>query len=302
MKKSNSPNYITDVGASTYATLNMASPFQNVSVAFNWLNTEYPTPHTHEHWEIFVVMSGNALHRINGFEQMIGCGDAFLIRPHDRHSIHHVPSATEPYQHLNFIIGNEFAHKILDLYDNYDDIAAIKDFIHFTLDDFSITYIYERALLTQNLSRAEYEEHTKLIISYLLIKYFEQKHLFNSEYPDWLNNFIVYISTPLSFGKSVQELAETTSYSYSRLARIFKSYTGETIVNYVNERKMIYAKRLLRSTDLSTLQISEKIGYTSLSSFNHLFKGTFGITPSEYRRQKAQAAVRTPPAEPDREQ
>lgn len=285
MKKTNTPNYIKDVGKASYATLNMASPFKNVSVAFNWLNTEYPIQHTHEHWEILVVMSGTALHRINGEEQLINRGDAFLIRPNDKHSIHSTGNFKEPYQHLNFIIGSDFAHKIIDLYDDYDDILNIKNHIRFSLDETDLLYLHERALLTQNLGRTEYEDHTKLIISYLIIKYFEQKKLFNSEYPDWLNSFIVYISSPSSFGKTVHELAANTSYSYSRLSRIFKDYTGETIVNYVNAKKMIYAKRLLRSTDLSTLQISSQIGYTSLSSFNHLFKSTFGITPSEYRKQ-----------------
>ena len=287
MKKTNIPSYIKNIGKEQYATLNMASPFKNVSVAFNWLNTEYPTSHTHEHWEIFVVMSGTALHKINGEEQLIKRGDAFLIRPNDKHSIHNVPNPGEPYQHLNFIIGNDFAHKIIDLYDSYEDILNIQSYIRFSLDETDLMYLHERALLTQNLGRHEYEDHTKLIISYLIIKYFEQKKLFNSEYPDWLNSFIVYISSPSSFGKTVQELATNTSYSYSRLSRIFKNYTGETIVNYVNAKKMIYAKRLLRSTDLSTLQISSQIGYTSLSSFNHLFKSTFGITPSEYRKQKS---------------
>ena len=48
---------------------------------------------------------------------------------------------------------------------------------------------------------------------------------------------------------------------------------------------MGYAKRLLRTTRLTTLQISETIGYSSLSSLNHLFKKKYGITPSEYRKE-----------------
>ena len=285
MKSKNSPNYVENIGSSSYSIINMASPFKDVPVAFNWLNTEYPTMHTHEHWEILVIMSGSILHEINGYKQTLNRGDAFLIRPQDRHCLNKNVNSSDPYQHLNFIIDNEFAHELLNIYDDYDELLNEKGYIHFSIDDSDVEDLYERALLAQNLSKSEYVEYTKLIISYLLLKFFEQKKLFNSEYPMWLNSFIVYISSPKNFGQPVQELAKNTSYSYSRLARIFKNYTGETIVDYINGKRMMYAKRLLRSTDLTTLQISNQIGYTSLSSFNHLFKKTFGITPSAYRKE-----------------
>ena len=285
-KDTNYPQFVKDIAPEAYSTLNMASPFKDVSCAFNWLNTDYPFPHIHAHWEIHVAMSGAILHKINGEEHIINRGDVYLIRPQDRHSIHAIPETDESYQHINFVVDTDFAKKLLSLYSDYDELLNKKGFVRFTMDDSDLMYLRERTLLTQNLSCEEYVENTKLIITYIVIKYFEQRMLFNSEYPAWLNSFIVYISSPTSFGLTVQELAKYTSYSYSRLARIFKTYTGETIVNFVNSKKMNYAKRLLRSTNLSTVQISNQIGYTSLSSFNHLFKSTFGITPSAYRKQR----------------
>lgn len=293
MRNNKVPNFVRNVQGESYSLFNMTSPFQNVSVAFNWLNTEFSTPHTHEHWELFVNLSGKALHRINGCEMVMEKGSAFIIRPNDLHSIHKISDVTdETYEHINFIIKNDFMKKLLEIYGSYDNILNMKDYVDFKLDDFALMHIYERALLAQNLSRSEYEQQSKLLVSYLLVKYFEQKSLSKSEYPDWLNEFIMYISSPMSFDKNVQQLAANTSYSYSRLARIFKEYTGDTIVNFVTGKKMVYAKRLLRSTELSTLQISNKLGYASLSSFNHLFKSTFGITPSEYRRSKIEERKR----------
>lgn len=285
-KDSNYPHFVKDISPEPYSTLNMASPFKDVSCAFNWLNTDYPFSHIHAHWEIHVAMSGTILHKINGEEHIVNRGDVYLIRPHDKHSLHAIAETDETYQHINFVVDTEFAKKLLSLYSDYDELLNKKNFVRFSLNDSDLIYLRERALLTQNLSCEEYVENTKLIITYIVIKYFEQRMLFNSEYPAWLNSFIVYISSPTSFGLTVQELAKYTSYSYSRLARIFKTYTGETIVNFVNSKKMNYAKRLLRSTNLSTVQISNQIGYTSLSSFNHLFKSTFGITPSAYRKQR----------------
>ena len=71
----------------------------------------------------------------------------------------------------------------------------------------------------------------------------------------------------------------------AHFAGLFKEYTGITFASYVTEKKLAYAKQLLRTTSMTTLQISEKLGYTSLSAFNHLFKKTFSMTPSEYRKK-----------------
>ena len=164
--------------------------------------------------------------------------------------------------------------------------------IQFLLDESELDLVYTRALLTQNLPQQNYEMSTKLILVRLMTSFYEQKTLFDETYPAWLNEFVLCISNPKSFGKPMSELVVTTPYSYSRLSTLFKEYVGTTIVDYINEKKMVYAKRLLQTTTLTILQISEMIGYSSLSSFNHLFKKSFGITPSEYRNRKSRKEPR----------
>ena len=285
MEKKLIPNYINSIFPISQSTIDMASPFKDVKVAFIWLNKDFPSYHSHSHWEILVVMSGEIRHKINNTNYVLKQGDACLIRPNDKHSLHLSSDCHIPHQHLNFIIDNEFAEKILNLYDDYNALLEVPNALHFHLDDSDIVTIYEKALFTQNLSQAEYETSTKLIITNILSKFFEQKLLFNPNYPNWFNVFLTYISNPNNFGKTVEELSKNTSYSYSRLSYLFKEYTGITLTEYINEKKMIYAKRLLQTTNLTTLQISNTIGYGSLSSFNHLFKKSFDVTPSEYRKK-----------------
>lgn len=281
----NSPKYVEKIALRQQSTIEMSSPFRTAEIAFNWLNRDYPVYHDHSHWEILVIMSGEIGHNINGKKSVLKKGDVCLIKPNDKHSLKFKENYKGNYQHINFTFTNEFAQKVFSLYDCYEELLAEINPIQFSLDDSELTMVYDKSLLTQNLSQQKYEMNTKLIVTRILTTFFEQKMLFNSDYPNWLNEFLLYINNPNSFGKTVKELAENTSYSYSRLARLFKQYTGVTIVDYVNEKKMVYAKRLLRTTSLTTLQISEKIAYSSLSSFNHLFKTTYGMTPSEYRKE-----------------
>ena len=279
------PKYVDKIKLDKRATIEMSSPFRNADIAFNWLNRDYPIYHEHSHWELFVIMSGEICHNINGKEELLKKGDVCLIRPVDKHSLKLKRKQKDNYQHINFMFSDEFARKILGVYDCYEEVLNEKESIHFALDASDISMIYDKTLLAQNLSRQKYEMSTKAIVSRILVKFFEQRTLFDSEYPEWLNEFMIYINNPDVFGKSTRDLAKYTPYSYSRLTTLFKQYVGVTIVDYVNEKRMIYAKRLLRTTKLTTLQISEMIGYNSLSSFNHLFKDTFGVTPTEYRKE-----------------
>lgn len=269
----------------THSFIEMSSPFKDAIVGFNWCNQDYPIVHDHDHWELTVILSGEINHFINSEQLTLKRGDACLIRPTDKHCLKFKPGFQGQYQHINFTFKDEFAQQILSTYGSYDELIERKQSLHFTLDDPELIMFYDKALLAQNLSQEKYEMSAKLIVSRILVSFFEQELLYDSGYPDWLNLFLVEISNPNSFSKSVKELAEGTSYSYSRLARLFKQYTGQTIVDYVNEKKMVYTKRLLRATNLTTVQISEKIGFSSLSSFNHLFKEAYGLTPSEYRKQ-----------------
>lgn len=282
-----SPKYVEKITLEQRSSMAMSSPFKDAEIAFNWLNRDYPIYHEHTHWELFVVLAGKISHTVNGEEYVMKKGDACIIRPSDKHSLAFQNKQWgRDYQQINFTFSNDFAQKLLEVYERYEDILQEEKSLQFSIDDSEIATIYDKALLTQNLPQANYEMSSKLILMRIITLFFEQRMLFDTAYPTWLNEFVVYINNPSTFDKSTKELAATTPYSYSRLSTLFKQYVGTTIVDYMNEKKMIYAKRLLRTTRLTTLQISEMIGYNSLSSFNHLFKDTFGITPSRYRKEK----------------
>lgn len=280
----NQPKYVDKIVLMKKSTLEITSPFKDISVGFNWVNTEYPIYHDHTHWELLIIMHGQICHNINGVESVLEKGDVCLIRPKDRHSLY-FQKGQEKCQQMNLFFSDEFAKQFFQIYGCYDKLLHEKKDICFQLDNIDISGLYDNALLAQNLSEELYEMSSKLMLSEVMLKYLKKNILNNHEFPAWLNEFIVYINNPVNFEQPIKELAKSTPYSYSRLATLFKQYVGETLIDYINEKKMRYARRMLRTTKLTTLQISEMIGYTSLSSFNHSFKKEYGITPSEYRKK-----------------
>lgn len=80
-------------------------------------------------------------------------------------------------------------------------------------------------------------------------------------------------------------IAEELEMNLSYLCREFKKSTGKTIGEYINERKIGEAKRLLRTTDLSLVEIADTLGFSSQSYFHRVFKRLTGQTPMEYRER-----------------
>jgi AraC family cel operon transcriptional repressor len=281
----NTPHFANNGQADPVASFDLASPYHNLDVAFHWKNVDYPALHTHEHWEIFVVMQGEIMHTINGQKTLCKRGDAWLMRPNDLHALRFSSAASQNYQNINFIFSSQFAEQLLRPHRDPNELINTQRPLSFSINESDLNSIYDKCLYTQNLPKEQYEASAKLLVAQLMLIFLEQDTVFDLKYPVWFNNFLIYISTPANFDLSLKELSKATPYSYSRLAVLFKEYTGITFASYVTEKKLTYAKQLLRTTSMTTLQISEKLGYTSLSAFNHLFKKTFSMTPSEYRKK-----------------
>lgn len=267
----------------TKLSMHMSSPFKDLNVAFNLQNTDFKMMHEHNHWEILIVLSGIIKHTINGEETILHKGDACIIRPHDIHNLV-LPNENLNYLHINYTFDNDTARTFCNLHYDYKELLNYKNTLYFSINDDDLSYIQEKILFTQNLPKDEYSNSTKLLINYLFVKFFEQFLFYNPTYPNWLNKFLDILKNPVNFDKSVQELAKLSPYSYSQLSRIFKKHLNTSIMDYVNNAKLTYSKRLLRTTRLTTLAISLELGYNSLSTFNHIFKNAYGITPSQYRK------------------
>jgi two-component system response regulator YesN len=71
--------------------------------------------------------------------------------------------------------------------------------------------------------------------------------------------------------------------STSYFSSFFKIYAGCTFVEYLTKIRMEKALELLKSTDLKTYEIAEKVGYNDPHYFSLIFKKNNSCTPSDYR-------------------
>jgi len=109
----------------------------------------------------------------------------------------------------------------------------------------------------------------------------EQSKLSDSEIGE---QFVKYIhENCLSYDFQISNMAEHFSISSQYMRKLFRTYTGKGISEYVTNVKLEKAMQLLRDTDLSMQEITLEIGLTDASGFTKLFKKQLGMTPSQYR-------------------
>lgn len=66
----------------------------------------------------------------------------------------------------------------------------------------------------------------------------------------------------------------------------FKKLTGKNFKNYLTDIRLKEAVKLLRNTDYKAYQIASAVGYKNVRQFNENFKGKFGKSPNEYRKEQ----------------
>jgi len=82
---------------------------------------------------------------------------------------------------------------------------------------------------------------------------------------------------------TIQQIAEELGVSYSNFRKLFKEYTGLSPATYQQELRLLRAKELLTTTDLSVKEIAYRLNFESPDYFSSKFKAKMGCKPSEIK-------------------
>ena len=100
-----------------------------------------------------------------------------------------------------------------------------------------------------------------------------------------LRRVIDFIREHYASDLSREGLAAAVDLNPSYLGRLFVSFTGEKIGEYVNRLRIEEAIRRLATRDARVIDIALSVGFESLSTFNRAFKRVTGTTPTEYQKR-----------------
>lgn len=238
--------------------------------------------HTHYFTEIFYVTSGKGIVYIEDKIYSIKTNDLIIINS----NISHTEKSPDKDNPLSYIVLA---------------VEGIK---------FEINEIKNQEYL---VSSFEKQKDTMNFILNSLINEIQGKDIYQTKYCQHLfelfiinvlrhNNSILAISNTQNVSRecaiiknyidnhfkqdlSLDLLAETAHINKYYLAHTFKENYGYSPINYMLEKRIEEAKYLLITTDHSLSQLSQILGFSSLSYFSQSFKRIAKISPIEFRKR-----------------
>lgn len=104
-------------------------------------------------------------------------------------------------------------------------------------------------------------------------------------YSPTVQQVINHINLNLSEPHTLKSLAALCHITPSYLSALFRQETGTTLIDYINTQRVRRGAYLLETTNRSVAEIAEEMGILDVNYFAKVFKRTFGMTPTRYRRE-----------------
>lgn len=92
-----------------------------------------------------------------------------------------------------------------------------------------------------------------------------------------------YLEAHYTQDVSLDSVAKAAGASAAHVHRCFRKLTGMSIVEYLHALRIERAQLLLKTTEMSILEVASAVGFSNQSYFARLFARKVGMTPSRYR-------------------
>ena len=97
-----------------------------------------------------------------------------------------------------------------------------------------------------------------------------------------MEEILKYITANLETELSVDVLAKRFYLSRYYLMHRFKAVTGYTVHQYISQKRLLRAGELIRA-GVPVMKAAEQAGFSEYSTFLRAFRGTFHMSPREFR-------------------
>ncbi len=92
---------------------------------------------------------------------------------------------------------------------------------------------------------------------------------------------------------TLRVLSRKLGYSEFHTTRKFREITGMSFRDYLRGRKLAFALKEVRDSEKSLLEIGMDYGFSSNEAFTRAFRKSYGVTPSQYRKNPKPVVLRT---------
>ena len=251
------------------------------------------TPHLHTDYEIYYNISGGKGFFIDDHYYDCNPHDLFIIR---KMHIHRV-AVGEPDNYVRCVISIDsiFIDKLrlllsdrtaLDFLDAAGDTLPVK--VHLEKEDHEKYLMHIKEYLRLEQAKDSLLLTAKLFELLAFIKYIyrgkEGVVVPESEPELWSEKAIRYIERNFRECQAA-EVAHALNINENYLSRLFKNETGTSLNNYIIQRRIAEAKKLLYN-GVSVKDTCTSSGFNDCSNFIRTFKKFTGMSPGTIKKQQ----------------
>lgn len=247
-------------------------------------------PHRHDHFALFFVTGGQGEHLIDFKSYELKARRVFLIAPGQVHAWQRFEGVT------GFVLL--FTKEFFTLTLQYKELRAYLFFNniyrHAYLDlEVAEEQHLERLLLDverEHLHPRSYSQH--IIRSYINIILFELSGVYEKAMPPAADNHVIdsrlrelEVLVEKNFRRYhlVADYAALLHVTPNYLNAICKKHKGMPAGEFIRDRVMLEARRLLTHSDRTITQIAYDLGFEDNSYFGRFFRKYGGVTPATFR-------------------
>ncbi len=232
-------------------------------------------------FEIFYATVGDTTFYFSGKEYTLIPGQIAIIKPGEPHHfiVHAQKNAKVYWMHFTGTGAVEFL-KRLDLWN--EPIYTVG------IDSKAEEYFME-IFQESRIREANYEKMCSGLLMQLLTHLSRLSHSQTRKRDHTrmkiLDNVISSMYTDLRTNYTNSDYAKMCNLSTSHFITVFKERTGSSPFAFRQNVRIEMAKSLLLTTDLSTKEIAQMVGYEDTLYFYRIFHKKSGLTPGDFREK-----------------
>lgn len=243
--------------------------------------------HYHDFCKIVLLVSGQGEYTVEDRHYSLRAGDILLIGSGQIHRPEF--AAGVEYERIIFYISPEFLSKqsteecrLETLFDGtFGHVLRLEERRYQKV--FSLAEMLEEELKKDSFGKSVLGNSLLLQLLVRVGRYRNKGLLHGAERQEVsderIRRMLVFMENHLSEDLSVEVLAERFFISRYHLMRLFKKETGQSLYDYLTERRLFFARELIRQGVPAT-ETCFRAGFGSYSSFTRAYGKRFGTTPT----------------------
>ncbi len=243
--------------------------------------------HWHEELEITAALDSNIEFTFQSHKVLLKENDVIIVNSGDIHR--GMPLPNKAATAITLQIAPSFLKQHCTNFEQVRFSLDGKSDVRHEISD----YMYELYYLSTDEPGKPYFEVkvTELVchIIYLVLtqcQTLEQPSKYSStvKYQQRYREIMNYITEHYTEPIQLSDIANFAHISKEHLSREFKKYVGEGFREHLTNVRISKSQSELTNTDIPLLDLALKHGFSDLRSYNRAFQKTFGMSPSQYRR------------------